>query len=69
MTPIKEYIGKCFVGKTFNFTCNCVMNLNVTGVVTDYEIIGMEIVLIVANHNNKIVRIGLNTPSLSIKEL
>ena len=67
MTPIKEYIGKSFVGKSYHFKCNCIMNLDISGVVCDYEIIGNEVVLLVM-HENKVVRIGLNTPSLMIKD-
>lgn len=68
MTPIKEYIVKSFLNKSFHFTCNCIMNLDVSGSVCDYEIVGSEIVLFVL-HNNKVIRIGLNTPSLMIEEI
>lgn len=68
MTPIKEYIGKSFVGKPYHFTCNCIMNLDISGVVCDYEIIDNEVVLLVM-HADKVVRIGLNTPSLMIKDI
>jgi hypothetical protein len=44
------------------------MNLDIVGTVCDYEIVGTEVVLLVSN-NDKIIRIGLNTPSLMIKEI
>ena len=68
MIPIKQYIAEQFINKTYHFVCDCIIPLDVTGVVKDYEIIGHEIVLLVLS-NNKIVHIGLNTSSLHIKEL
>lgn len=68
MTPIKDHIAKCFLGKTFRFTCNCIVNLDITGEVKDYEISKNEIILLILS-NNKIIKIGLNTPSLFIEEI
>lgn len=68
MTPIKDYIGQSFVNRHFHFICNCIMNLDIVGTVCDYEIVGTEVVLLVSN-NDKIIRIGLNTPALMIKEI
>jgi hypothetical protein len=68
MTPIKNYIGDQFLNKTYHFVCDCIIPLDVIGVVKDYEIIGHEIVLTVLT-NEKLIHIGLNTSSLQIKAL
>lgn len=68
MTPIKQYIANMFIGKTFHFKCDCVIPIDVIGTVCDTTITQYEIVLLV-NTNNKIIKIGLNTPSLIIEEL
>ena len=68
MTPIKNYIAEQFINNRYHFKCDCIIPLDITGIVTGYEIIGNEIVLLV-DTNNKIIHIGLNTSSLQIKEL
>jgi hypothetical protein len=68
MTPIKQYIANMFIGKTFHFKCDCVIPIDVIGTVCDTTITQYEIVLLV-NTNKKIIKIGLNTPSLTIEEL
>lgn len=68
MTPIKEYIAKQFINKTFRFKCDCIIAFDVIGYVKDYEIVRNEIVLLV-NVNNKIMHIGLNTSMLQIELL
>lgn len=69
MTPIKDFIAKTFLKKAFHFSCNCLLDLDVKGIVNDYEVIGNEIVLIVSRDDGKIIHIGLNTPSLEIEEI
>ena len=66
-TPIKEYIAKMFLNKTFNFKCDCAVPMDVTGTVVDYEIVGSELVLIV-QIGEKYMHIGLNTYSLTVEE-
>lgn len=68
MTPIKNYIANTFINKSFHFTCDCIIPINIKGLVKDYEIIGNEIVLLVSV-NEKIIHIGLNTGSLQIEEI
>lgn len=67
-TPIKKYIGNLFIGKSYHFKCDCVIPLDITGTVVDYEISNNEIILLV-QHNSKIIHIGLNAPSLLIEEV
>lgn len=68
MITIKEYIAKQLIGHTYRFKCDCVVPLDIIGVVKDYEISGNEIILIVES-NSRLLHIGINTPSLYIEEL
>jgi hypothetical protein len=68
MTPIKQYIANMFIGKTFHFKCDCLIPIDVIGTVCDTNITQYEVVLLV-NSNNKIIHIGLNTPSLTIEDV
>jgi hypothetical protein len=68
MTPIKQYIANMFIGKTFHFKCDCLIPIDIVGTVCDTTITQYEVVLLV-NSNNKIIHIGLNTPSLTIEEV
>lgn len=68
MIPIKNYIASQFLNNTYHFKCDCIMPIDIVGVVTDYEIVGHEIILIVSS-NEKLIHIGLNTSSLLIKEI
>lgn len=69
MIPIKQYIAETFINKKFHFICDCLIPINVKGIVKDYKIANNEIILYVLINNNKIVQIGLNTPSLQISPL
>lgn len=68
MTPIKQYIAEKFINNTYHFTCDCIIPLDVIATVKDYNISNNEIVLIVSV-DNKIIHIGLNTPSLYIEQV
>lgn len=68
MIPVKQYIAEQFINNTYQFTCDCLIPLDVIGTVKDYNISNNEIVLVVSV-NNKIIHIGLNTPSLYIERV
>ena len=68
MLPIKEYIAKQFINNTYHFTCNCVIPIDVIGIVKDYTITNNEIILLVMT-NDKTIRIGLNAASLQIEPI
>ena len=65
MIPVKQYIAEQFINKTFRFKCDCLVPLDIIGLVKDYNISNSEIILLVSV-NNKLIHIGLNTPSLQI---
>lgn len=68
MIAIKEYIARQFISNTYRFKCDCLVPLDINGVVKDYKISGNEIVLLVESQS-RLLHIGLNTPNLYIEEL
>ena len=68
MTPIKEYIGKSFVGKKLHLKCDCLIGLDVQGPCVGYDIKNNEIMLVIET-NGRHVPIGINTPNLKIEVL
>ena len=70
MKPIKDHIAEQFLGGAYHFKCDCLMALDITGVVLDYTTTKHEIILhIVPEGTEKIVKIGLNHPNLTIEEV
>ena len=63
--PLKDYMGKMMVGKTFRFICNCIVSMDITGTIKDYDIVNNEIVFLVES-KGKIIKIGENHPKLKI---
>lgn len=68
MNPARDFIASQFLGNTYHFKCECIMNLDVTGTVKDYELSTEEIILLV-EVNNRLIKIGLNHPNLYIEQL
>lgn len=64
----KSYIANQLLHKKLHFKCSCIISFDIIGEIVDYEIINNEIVFLV-NSNNKIVKIGENTPNLDVNEL
>lgn len=71
MKSIKNYIAEQFLGNTYHFKCNCLMALDITGVVLDYTTTDHEIILHISliGAEEKIVKLGLNHPNLTIEEV
>lgn len=66
---VKEYIfNKCFKNKKFGFDCDCIIRLDVVGIVVDYKIVNDEMVLKI-DVDGRLIDLGLNTPGLKIKEI
>ena len=65
---LNDYLASSLIGKKIRFTCDCIMNLNITGRVKDYTLMGPEILWIV-DTGSKIVKVGSNTPDLQIEIL
>ena len=63
--PIKDYMAKLMIGKSFRFICNCIVSMDITGKIKDYEVLGNEIIFLVES-KGKIIRIGENHPKLKI---
>lgn len=66
-TKIYDYMASLLVGKTYHFVCDCIIPLDVTGLVVDYTILNSshEIVFSV-NVSGKIIKIGSNHPNLTV---
>lgn len=62
----KEFVAQHLTGHTVRFICDCIIRLDVTGVVTGYEMNGSEIVYIVDTGDRR-VKIGENTPKLEVE--
>ena len=67
MEGFKNYIAKQIIGKRLRFKCDCIMKLDVAGIVVDYEIKDNELVFLV-DVNGKIISIGENHPNLMVIE-
>lgn len=63
----KDYIGESLKGHKLRFKCDCLVPLDVTGTIKDYEIISGEIIFIV-DVNGKIIKIGENHPNLYVQQ-
>ena len=68
METLKNFIAKKLVGSKFRFTCDCIVPLDVVGVVKDFEILNNEIIYLI-DVGGKIIKIGENHPNLMIEEL
>ena len=71
MQPIKDYMAEQFLSNTYHFKCDCLMALDITGVVLDYTTTNHEIILHISliDEEEKIVKLGLNHPNLTIEEV
>lgn len=72
LTSLKDYCGHLFLGKRLHFTCNCLIPLDITGVVVDYKIekhSTCEELVFFVSVNDKIIKIGENHPDLFIEDV
>lgn len=70
MLPVLDYIGSLFVGKTYHFSCDCIVPLDFTGEVKDYEVKPSgEIVLTILRDSGKVFSMGLRHPGLHLEEV
>ena len=68
MTPFKSYIAQQLIGRKLHFSCDCLMNINVYGIIKDFEISNNEIIFIV-DVNGKYIKIGENHPNMLVKPI
>ena len=69
MIPIKTYIADSLVGKRVHFQCECIMNIDVKGIVRDWSLYQDEIIWNVFLDNGKMIKIGENHPNMNIEIL
>lgn len=65
MVSYKEFVAKQFLNKTVRFKCDCIAPLDVAGKVINFYLEKNEIIYIIET-NNKIIKIGENTPNLMV---
>ena len=69
MTPIKTHLTESLIGKRAHFRCDCVMNIDVVGVVKGWSMYQNEILWDVLLDNGKLIKIGENHPNMNIEVL
>ena len=69
MTPIKTHLAKSLVGKKVHFRCDCVLNIDMIGVVKSWSLYQNEILWDVLTENGKMIKIGENHPNMNIEVL
>lgn len=67
VTPYKEYIMNQFNQKAVHFKCDCLIGLDVKGIVVSSEIISNEIIYTIQTRDGRQIKIGENTPGLKIE--
>ena len=65
MVGYKEFVAKQFLNKTVRFKCDCIVPLDITGKVINFYLEKNEIIYIIESQD-KIVKIGENTPNLMV---
>ena len=65
MVSYKEFVAKQFLNKNIRFKCDCIIPLDITGKVINFYLEKNEIIYIIES-NNKIIKIGENTPNLMV---
>lgn len=65
MVSYKEFVAKQFLNKSVRFKCDCILPLDITGKVINFYLEKNEIIYIIES-NNKIIKIGENTPNLMV---
>lgn len=68
MDPFKHYIAQNMIGKSLYFKCDCIVPLDITGRIIDYEIVDNEIMFVVDVPGHNPIKIGENHPNLSVTE-
>ena len=69
MTPIKTYMADTLVGKRLHFKCECLLNIDVVGIVKSWSLYQGEIIWDVYTDSGKLIKIGENHPNMFIDEL
>lgn len=69
MKSIKTHIGEMLFNKKVHFYCNCIMNIDVTGIVKGWKVVSNEVIWEVELSNGKMIKIGENHPNMSMEIL
>lgn len=63
-----EYVFSLLAKKRIRFKCDCIIPIDIEGVVVDCKIYNNEMILMV-DVGGKIIQIGSNTPGLKVEEV
>jgi hypothetical protein len=66
MILFKTYIAQQLIGKKLQFKCDCIIPMDVVGIIKNFEISKNEIIFIV-DVDGKLIKIGENHPNLYVK--
>lgn len=68
MVEYKKFVGDMFLNKDVHVTCDCILSFDLVGKVVTYNIEGTEIIYSILT-NDRVVKVGENTPGLKIEFL
>lgn len=66
VSEYKHVVGSLFKGKRIHAVCDCIIKLDVTGVVESFYVDSGEIIYLL-NTGEKVIKLGENTPGLKIE--
>ena len=69
MVSWKDFIRNQFIGKKLHFIADCVIPIDITGLVVDLEWHSGEIIFCVQLDSGKISKIGSNTTNLRFEKI
>ena len=69
MTP-NEFIYNSIKGKKVHVKCDCIITLDIIGVISGYRMSNNEMVVTITQEGtNRCIPVGLSTPKLAITEV
>lgn len=68
MKYYKDYIKELFLHRRVHFVADCIVKIDITGMVVDVENSGSELIYVV-DIGNRLVKIGENTSKLRVEIL
>ena len=69
MIAFKHHIAQSMIGQKIHFKCDCIIPLDHTGVIKDYEITNNNEIVFLVDVNSKIIKIGENHPNLYVEKV
>lgn len=67
--PLKHHLAELMLYKKFHFKCPCIVPLDFSGVIENYEISSHGEIIFHINSQGKIIKIGENHPNMTIESI